>query len=130
MVGALGLPFLTAVFLPGLYRYWRDTRVGSSNNEQMAAFEGVWDPSSMGCELAGDQLMIPGTDLGIPISSGRPDFAAVLQAAAKETGAKHVGVYVAGPDTLSNSAHSSVCQLNKVLGGGTYFDFHKMAGFL
>ncbi|KAL6785951.1 FRE1D [Auxenochlorella protothecoides x Auxenochlorella symbiontica] len=130
MVGALGLPFLTAVFLPGLYRYWRDTRVGSSNDEQMAAFDGVWDPSSMGCELAGDQLMIPGTDLGIPIASGRPDFAAVLQAAAKETGAKHVGVYVAGPDTLSNSAHSSVCQLNRVLGGGTYFDFHKMAGFL
>ncbi|KAL6785949.1 FRE1C [Auxenochlorella protothecoides x Auxenochlorella symbiontica] len=125
----LGFPFLVAVFLPNLYRYWRDTRAGSTGEEQMAAFDGVWDPSSMGCELQGQEVVIPGSEAGIPIASGRPDIVTVLQGAAKETGARHIGVYVAGPEPMSRDAQIATCQLNSTK-GGAFFDFHKMAGLL
>ncbi|KAL6785957.1 FRE1F [Auxenochlorella protothecoides x Auxenochlorella symbiontica] len=130
IVGGLGLSFFLAIFIPGLVRYWRDTRTGSATDEQMGVDSSVHDPVVVGCSLVGDQLMIPGTDLGMPIASGRPDFAAVLQAAAKETGAKHVGVYVAGPEPLAQAAHLAICELNGSGKGCAHFDFHNMAGFL
>ncbi|KAL6785954.1 FRE1E [Auxenochlorella protothecoides x Auxenochlorella symbiontica] len=129
-VGGLGFPFLLAVFLPNLYRYLRDTRTGSATDEQMEVNSSVHDTVAMDCKLVGDQLVVPGTDLSIPIASGRPDFAAVLQAAAKETGAKHVGVYVAGPEPLAQAAHLAICELNGSGKGCAHFDLHNMAGFL
>lgn len=51
----------------------------------------------------GNTVAPPGSDAGIPINTGRPDFKAILETAARETGAHHIGVYAAGE---SRDAHA------------------------
>ncbi|KAL4436813.1 hypothetical protein ABPG75_003952 [Micractinium tetrahymenae] len=129
---SLGLPFLLAVAPMHLWRYWRATRGGQSDELLLGAAAEEPSGHRAGCTLANGALTASAGEEGLRITAGRPDLRGALQAAgsaaAECTGLSKgaVGVFVGGPEAMNRQVLLEVACLNDKC-GGPHFQFHALA---
>ncbi|KAK9823744.1 hypothetical protein WJX72_005103 [[Myrmecia] bisecta] len=126
-VGALGLPYMLAIFPVHLYRYAKDSRsVAQGEDEGPFGVAGVPVVTLQPSVVAKGQLSMPEAGLHLHISPGRPDIRATLDhILAAHTGTKSIGVYISGPTSLVNSATTICASLNDTRAVKTYLEVHK-----
>lgn len=95
---ALGLPFGLAVFPIHAYRHWAAARAARAGGPAARAelVAPLQDAVEDACQLDRGVLRVRGTGTALPLHQGRPDWGALLQEAAEDSGCACVGVYSCG----------------------------------